>query len=376
MRFFSTIIIGIFLLTGLASLLAINLPIPDNCGTSLALNSTIENPINHYLDERTGITIALETIPDNYLLSPDGMTLVTIRDSEVLLRSVNSRSETLFYEESPVSSVSWSGNSQAIIIQAFDDGGQVHIRSLNIETGNINFEHDFSRAIRWYSMRERDNPYLYAQFIIDPEEGRQGVMFMDTVTGEISRFTNPTSEPYVLSQSGRWVATNSQNGISIIDPQTGDYHPNFPMPIAGGNFQWQGDEVLWFVRRGVRNGVGLWRANIQDGTIDSVIENAHLKTLSDDGQQAYVRNRLTDETILINTQTGERHNLDIGGIATLQFNTPAFSPDGRCIAILITDFPDVEVHQLWIIDTATTEVHLRMLLSGDIRTLDWRNPGE
>lgn len=376
MRYFFSTMSVLLLLMSVTILAIQHIPLPDYCGGSPLFNSMLSTTDNIYLDEQTGIILTFQASQNEALLmSPDSHFSLEMRDDELHLNSLNGGTDRLIYGSENISSVHLADN-RTVIVQEFDEiGAEHHILSLDIDTGNVNFEYHYPADIRWQALHEQVTPYLYAQFLVNPEDDSQGLMFMDTITGEITRFTEPTAGIYFPSESGRWLASAGRNGISIIDPATGDYHPNFSSAIPGGGFRWQGDDILWFVRGGADN-LSLWRATLTDNRVESVIENARLKALSADGGQAYVRDTNSNEMILVNTDTGERQVIDTGGIPVLQFNTPAFSTDGRCIAILLTDFPDMNTHQLWIIDTETAQARLQLNLSGTLNTLEWQNPGE
>ena len=253
------------LLLAIISILAIkNYPPPDYCGTSPAFNRTQDALDNVYLDEQTGVLV---TLPANQSNNPPFSSAspfqIDVREGDVFLRSANGSSERLIFSSDTLLSAI-PADSYTVIVQEFDEmNEEQQIISLNIETGEVNFEYEYPASVRWQTINGQVSPYLYAQFLINPEDNSQGLMFMDTVTGEITRFTDLTAGVYLPSESGRWLASFNSGAISIIYPATGDYHAHLSEPVAGGNFRWQGDDILWFTRRNPQSGATfttLWRA--------------------------------------------------------------------------------------------------------------------
>lgn len=324
------------------------------CATSLTFQ--YENHFEDYVsfyDFNSGIALpGQKIVADSETLSPDAVyryEIPTDRESDVILIDSRTGDRQLIYRSPHIRRVTWSLDSRILLIWEYDGRSPLMMTRIDTETHEALTRYGFAPGFGGLNNTSPDNRYIYAQFPINLVTGTIGLAFVDTVTGDITRFRQATTFPYAWSDDSRWIASEFEGLLSIIDPQTGDYHPEFPEGIAGEGFIWY-ENSLWFSRIESEEEATIWRANLSDGSIELMVENARLETLSGNGHYASILDGQSGDLAIYNFAIESRYALNYQDTVETDQRVVRYSPNGRCMAILLSEIANPDNQVLRIVD--------------------------
>ncbi|MEM9955574.1 MAG: hypothetical protein AAF846_28490 [Chloroflexota bacterium] len=371
MRLFvsSLIIVWFTLLT--LTMISIKLPLNNICGAYPALELiTAVRAQRTVFDWRTGNLWQHPFTPSAYWFSPDGRYHLTRPDNHIVITDTQTDERVNSLELQTFVNLTWTEDSQSILIWEYlGDSAQNQVTSLDMVTGAIRFQEQYDTELRWRRQDRRNTDYLYSQLILPSDNLQYGVQFLDTETGTITQFEQPTQFLYHWSRDGRYVASVYRETIQIIDPATGDYHPNFPQPIAGDDIQWQADDALWFNRTQDEQ-TSIWQAHLTDGILTQTLIDAELEAIAPNGEWAYIYDQTLDDMALVHLASGQRHAFSLIHDGRRTRSHIDFSPNRRCAVLQINDMPQGE--RLLIFDLMNVRV-LReaIIVRGQFNDLLW-----
>lgn len=345
--------------------------INNDCGAVLQFQLENGSAIDrHIYDFGTGLTFREEQENINYYHAPNGQYYYDIpwytgNDNDVFVIAADGIREQV-YSSPFITSVVWSHNSQSLLIWEFDGTREITtVTSLDVETQQVRFRHEFPPTLGRRRLISPDNQYVYAQYPLDVMQFTFGIMFVDTGTGKISRFAEPSEFPYLWSEDNQWVASHFQDMLMIVDPETGNFHPQFPEPILGENHIWHGDK-LWFTRT-----EGVWQADITTGEMVSMIANVSLRGLSADAGWATLINNQTGDMELYEFATDNHLPLNIVDLLATHRIDLIYSPDNTCAALLLSEYQNLAVTDLRIINLRNGHINQRQEIYSDYSRVEW-----
>ena len=348
----------------------------SSCNSSLEFQDAERfNTYYSRYDFNTGVQISREE-PDHlaHLISPDGLYRVEIpiepeRDHLVFLKNIATGERQLIYRNQYLQDVAWSADSNVLLLWEYDGANPLIITRLDTGSNEVLSRVGLTPNIASSRNLSPGNSYVYAPFLINGN-AQQGLFFINTVSGDITQFRGVTGFHHVWSNNGRWVASQLNDMITIIDPQTGNYHAAFPGEIEGENFIWR-DNNLWFTRSSRLNGDNIWRANLSDGSIELMVENARMETLSPDEAHVVIIDHESGDLALYDVASGRRSLLNLAdGLANYR-RIIRFSENSPCMALLLSHRRNQNEHELMMIDLETKRIFQSHLLNGGYDAMGW-----
>jgi|GEM_PF-5326670 len=352
----------------------------SHCGAILAFGL---DPFYHLTvdtrlyDFNTGMSFYVQTgdRTDRSMYSPDGRyrydrPRYTVNDYNIFLVDNATEERQTVFGSALVWDILWAADSRTLFIsERHFEFQRAIIRAFDVETLEMSYQHIFRDASLVY--QSPDLRYLYVNIFPETAETFQGIHFLNTITGDVTEFEGESTARAVWSDDGRWVASQNENRINIIDPQTGDFHPLYNQPISGHNLIWVNSN-LWFNRMS-EDGLSIWQANLDDGTISPMIFDASLDIVNNEAGWATIRDGGSGELVLYHLETGTGHPLEITDSLATQDNRMAFSPDGHCAAILLSSDENLFSKDLRIINLETGQETHRQMLYGAITNMRWHS---
>ena len=376
MRLIIKIIVMFLLIFSLVIIVSSSRIGASSCASSLEFQDEVrfETHYSRY-DFNTGVQIPLEE-PESLIrrVSPDGLYRAEIpsepeRDHLVFLTTIETGERQLIYRSQHLLDVAWSASNTILILWEYDGANPLIITRFDTGSNEVLTRIGLAPGLASARSLSPGNTYIYAPIIVNGTL-QQGLFFMDTVSGDITQFRGATGFRQSWSNNGRWVASQLNDSIVIIDPQSGDYHAHFPEAIEGENLIWQGDN-LWFTRSNRLNGDNIWRANLSDGSIELVIDNARMEALAPDEAHVIMIDNETGDLVVYDVATNTPYRLNLEERLAGYERMIRFSDDNRCMAILLSHRRHPDSHKLLMFDLQTHRIIQSNSLIGGYDAMGW-----
>lgn len=365
-----TTLLSLWLLSALV-IMSVSSNIVDNiCGASLTFTYDATSDLGRtYYDFRTGIQHQPPFEFTNRQISPNAQyAYETSGNNDIFLTALATGSRDRLFSAPFITDTQWSYDSHALIIWELDSAeSQVYLMSVDITTGDINFEHQFPNSIGRRREASPNNRYIYVQFWIDIMLGRHGTIFIDTVTGEQTRFAKASEFPYIWSADNQLVLSHSQAGFFIIDPTTGDYHHNTPESINGVRPIWNEDNI-WFTRF-EDNHPTVWRYSLVDNSEAPMISDAEIWAISPDETWAYLKHIHSNNATLYHLPKNKEYILPFNFESIFVLDSVAFTQDMTCVAV--KSYHNFQSHIVIYDLTTMNLIHNTTILLANSTRLEW-----
>lgn len=324
-------------------------------------------------DTHTWVHLTDTDVGDNRL-SPDGRyryesEQVSETHNELFIVSRRTNQRQMLMQTSIFFVAYWSADSEALLVWEYDDDLSVRrITSIVHRTGELRFVHEFPPTVAAPSRTEYHR-YLYTTYPLPDTSDGRGLIFINTISGDVTRFSESVLGIYGWSDDERWLTAATEDGFYIIDAQTGQTHSHFSNIVEGYNPRWVNGNI-WFTHVDNYRPM-IWRANLDDGTISREIDNATLYSVSPN--EAWVlmqyHERSSDiDYALYHIPTEQMYPLQLQ--SHIYISESIFSPNSACLAI--RTLQSQLISRVTIIDVQTLEeINGVSILDNGLITRTW-----
>lgn len=348
----------------------------SNCGAYLNLQSHYVSSIVDTVDPHSQIRLhtvfsAFEqtTSPDNRYAYRYGREQNSDSEREILIAT---RADTIQWEALTTSrslaQVFWSADSSTLIVWE-EDSTAIEVNRLagiEVATGEEDYTHEFYGRLTDFRLSPTGQ-YLFAHISLDTHsnQGRTGVVIVDTITGNVSRFEMSPEFYYRLqaysrwaysrwSQDDNWVIIGYDRVFYVINPTTGLSHPRLPIVIRGTHPTWGENDIFYVSESGIN------QISLDSGDISTIVGGeVSLRAVNQTHAWFYTPDAAGSDSVdrLYHTPSNTHHSLE-GIRGRHQQSYPEFSPNGQCLAIVLHDTLDYNDNRLLIYDVRSSSPRL------------------